>query len=156
MSLKMKKGNVQTTLSQILKSGRPAATYTSGRSMEPLLYEHKTYVILEPVKGILKKGDLPIYQRPDGIYVIHRLIDQGENWYYTRGDNCLRGEKIPKEWVLGIVTEIQRKGKIIHVTDKSYQCYVWYWGKIWPFRKFCYYLREVLYRFRERKDPKLL
>lgn len=130
-----------TTLAETLRAGRPAATYTSGSSMEPLLYAHKTYVILEPVQGALKPGDLPIYQRPDGIYIIHRLIRQGETWCYTRGDNCLYGETIPKAWILGVVTQIQRNGKIIRVTDRTYRSYVRLWSVLWP-------LRNLWYRFR--------
>lgn len=97
----MKDTSKTTTLAETLRAGQPAATYTTGCSMEPLLYERKTYVILQPVTGDLKPGDLPIYQRPDGVYIIHRLIRQGEGWCYTRGDNCLHGEKIPRDWILG-------------------------------------------------------
>lgn len=142
---------MKATLAETLRFGKCAATYTSGRSMEPLLYAHKTYVILEPIREELKKGDLPIYQRPDGVYVIHRLIEVGNAWCYTRGDNCLQGEKIPREWILGIVTEIQRNGKIIHVTDMKYRYYVKIWGMLWPIRKMWYRLRAVVNKFNHQK-----
>lgn len=147
----MKDTSKTTTLAETLRAGQPAATYTTGCSMEPLLYERKTYVILQPVTGDLKPGDLPIYQRPDGVYIIHRLIRQGEGWCYTRGDNCLHGEKIPRHWILGVVTQIQRNGKIIRVTDRGYRCYVRVWSLLWPLRKLWYLLRIRLHRLPGRK-----
>lgn len=136
----------KTTLAETLRAGQPAATYTTGCSMEPLLYERMTYVILQPITGALKPSDLLIYQRPDGVYIIHRLIRQGEDWCYTRGDNCLYGEKVPREWILGVVTQIQRNGKIIRVTDRTYRCYVLAWTILWPVRKLWYFLRAQLHR----------
>ena len=126
-----------TTIKDCLAAGKPAATYTTGVSMQPLLYEGKTYVIIMPLTRELKKGDLPIYIRPDGVYVIHRVIRTDEEYYYTRGDNCITYEKIPREWVLGEIVQIYRKGRVIKTTDAGYRLYVKVWGWIYPLR--CFY-----------------
>lgn len=115
------------TIAQQLKNGQTAMTFTKGVSMQPLLYEGKTHVILTPVTTKLKIGELPIYLRPDGKYVIHRLIKIDDTHYYTRGDNCITYEKVPKEWVVGVVSEIYRKGRYIKVTEKKYRLYVTFW-----------------------------
>lgn len=134
--------NETETIRQRLEQGLPAATYTRGVSMRPLLYQGKTHVILEPLSRELHPGELPIYLRPDGVYVIHRLIRIEENCYYTRGDNCMHGEKIPKDWVIGVVTEIYRKGKNIPVTSRGYRIYVAVWNAIFPLRWVYYFARK--------------
>ena len=130
----------KTTIREQLDKGKPVITYTSGRSMEPLLYEHETYVVIQSIpmlvgkKAELRIGELPIYLRPDGKYVIHRIIAITEDCYITRGDHCITSEKVPKEWVLGVVRQINRKGHLIQVTDRGYRLYVWFWIVNYPLR----------------------
>lgn len=102
--------------------------------MEPLLYHRSTRVVIWKAKGPLKKGDLPVYRRPSGQFVMHRIIRVDDSYYYTRGDNRIGLEPVPKDWVLGIVTEIYRKGRHIYVTDWQYRLYVKVWGFIYPVR----------------------
>ena len=48
--------------------------YTSvGDSMSPLIRENDLLVI-EPVKEPLKVGDIPLYKRDSGQYVLHRIV----------------------------------------------------------------------------------
>jgi hypothetical protein len=145
-----------TTLKEQLLAGKTVATHTSGVSMEPLLHEQKTHVMIQSIcqpdgsRKSLNKGELPIYLRPDGKYVIHRLIKEDGEYYYTRGDNCLTWEKIPKEWVLGVVVEIYRKGKNIKVTDKRYRQYVRLWMWSYPIRSMYYRVRIFWHRIARR------
>lgn len=142
--------NETESIRRRLEKGLPAATYTQGVSMRPLLYQGKTHVILSPLNRELKPGDLPIYLRPDGLYIIHRLIRIGEDYYYTRGDNCMHGEKIPKDWVIGEVTEIYRKGKNIPVTSRGYRIYVAVWNGVFPLRWVYYFARKCVKWLRAR------
>lgn len=145
----------QTTIKDQLAAGNPVATQTSGVSMEPLLYDHDTCAIIVRPDHELRPGELPIYLRPDGIYVIHRVIRVDKEHYYTRGDNCIRYEKIPKDWVQGVVIEIIRKGKHIRVTDCSYQAYVRIWNLIYPLRLIYYRFRGFAGRIKTRMKTKV-
>lgn len=130
-----------SSLEEQLRAGKTASAFTRGVSMQPLLYERKTHVILQPLQRELVPGDLPIYRTPEGVYVIHRLIGADASCYYTRGDNCITSEKVPKEWMLGIVTEIFRNGKYVKVTDRGYRIYVAVWMHTYPVRRIFYFLR---------------
>lgn len=125
---------MESPLAKEIVSGRPVVTMTSGDSMEPLLYHRSTRVVISKAEGPLKKGDLPVYRRPSGQFVMHRIIRVDDSYYYTRGDNRIGLEPVPKDWVLGIVTEIYRKGSHIYVTDWQYRLYVKVWGFIYPVR----------------------
>lgn len=112
--------------------------------MEPLLYSKETRVVVMNAKDKLKIGDLPLYRRPSGQFVLHRIIRADMENYYTRGDNRSGLEKVPKEWVCGVVTEIYRKEKHFSVKNKKYLGYVCIWNIIYP-------IRWIFYKIRARK-----
>ena len=113
--------------------------------MEPLLYHRSTRVVIRKAEGTLKKGDLPVYRRPSGQFVMHRIICADASHYYTRGDNRFGLEQVPKAWVLGVVTEIYRKKRHIYVTDWRYRLYVRTWSFLYP-------IRYLLHKGRMAKD----
>lgn len=135
--------NRQTPLEKEILSGKPVITLTSGDSMEPLLFHHSTRVVIVKAHFPLKKGDLPVYKRPSGQFVMHRIVDVKEPYYYTRGDNRYFKEEVPQEWILGIVKEIYRKDKHFMVSDWRYRIYVKVWNIIFPLRYLLYRVKQV-------------
>lgn len=63
-----------TSLEEELRSGKTCVSTTVGDSMEPMLRNRRDTIIIEPVHGRLKRYDLPLYRRPDGKYVLHRIL----------------------------------------------------------------------------------
>lgn len=133
----------KSSLEREILSGNPVVTFTCGDSMEPLLYHQNTRVVIQKANGKLKKGDLPVYRRPSGQFVMHRIIRVEDSCYYTRGDNRFGAERVPEEWILGVVTEIYRKNSHILVTDWRYRLYVTIWNLIYPIRYVFYRGRMV-------------
>lgn len=138
--------NELSPMEQELASGKPTMLITHGSSMEPLLYDTSTTVVAVRCEGDLLPGDLPLYKRPNGQYVLHRIIRVEDDAYYIRGDNQTGLERVPKTWVLGVVTAISRKGKEYSVTDTSYRFYVHFWNAIYPLRWFIYKCRALIRR----------
>ncbi len=136
--------NDYTSYEAQLNEGKTLTCFTVGDSMEPLLYNRKTHVFLRKAEGTLKRNDIPLYRRPTGEYVLHRIIRVGKDCYYIRGDNRVGLETVPKDWVLGVVTQIYRNGKYISVTDPGYRLYVFCLHLIYPFRWFCRGIRAKL------------
>ena len=118
---------------------------TVGTSMAPMLRNRRDRVVIRPVpEGMLKKYDLPLYRRPDGKYVLHRVIGVRQEYYIIRGDNTYRKEKVPVEWILGYVTEFYRNAKHIETTDKKDRAYARFWNCIFPVRFLWVKCRAVL------------
>lgn len=134
--------NRESSLEKEIATGHPVVLLTSGDSMEPLLYNRNTRVVVINKKD-LRKNDLPVYKRPTGQLVLHRIIKEDEKFFYTRGDNRCGLEQVPKEWVLGMVTEIYRKDHHFFVTNPFYRIYVYGWNLIYP-------LRWAIYKIRAR------
>lgn len=133
-----------TTYEEQLQAGETITCFTVGNSMEPLLYNRNTHVFVKKAEGNLHRNDIPLYKRPSGEYVLHRIIRVSEDHYYIRGDNRNYLEKVPKDWVFGVVTKIYRKGKYISVTDPGYRLYVFLWNLIYPFRRVYYVMMSRL------------
>ncbi len=72
---------------EVLKKNGTLIFTPGGTSMMPLLRHHENPVVLVPVEGRLKKGDVPFYKRADGQYVLHRILKVRKNSYDLCGDN---------------------------------------------------------------------
>lgn len=85
---------------------------TRGTSMLPLLRDGKDTAVLVSPPDRLKKGDVPLYRRADGQYVLHRVARvKDDGTFDARGDNQVVVEKgIPQSAVIALMTAVIRDG----------------------------------------------
>ena len=102
----------------IAEQGR--LVYTNvGDSMNPVIREGDLLVI-EAVKVPLKVGDVPLYKRNSGQYVLHRIVGIKNGKYSMKGDNRTSVETgIRDRHIIGVLTAIVRNGKTYPVDRKS-------------------------------------
>ena len=125
----MKKITMQELLPFIEEAFVNNKTFTipiTGTSMRPLLICGRDTVTLKKCTEKLKKGDLPLYRRKDGTFVLHRIVGFDKNGNYIMcGDNqFLKEYNIEDSQIIGVVTEITRNGKTFSVDSKKYKLYV--------------------------------
>lgn len=107
---------------------------TVGDSMQPMLRDRKNIVeIIKPPRP-LKRYDLPLYRRPDGKYVLHRILRVKKDTYITCGDNRYHRETVPKEWVVGVMSGYYKKEKYISEKSFKYRLYVHFWCDLFYLR----------------------
>lgn len=111
-----------------LKESEQIATLTSGCSMRPMLKEHRDIVIIERVKGDLKKGDVVLYPNFKDGFVLHRIVKIKQNNLVIRGDNNYFTEyDVKKADIIGVLKEFYQAGKHIDcTTNKGYRFYTFY------------------------------
>ena len=121
------------TFEELLNRDGYLAFTNKGVSMMPLLRQDQDIMLIEK-KGSnrCKKMDAVLFRRPGGsgtgAYVMHRILRVNpDGTYWIVGDNCISGETVAEENVLGILTGIVRDGKTIPVTDITYRLYVNTW-----------------------------
>ena len=119
--------------SELQKSG-VYASVTKGVSMRPLFKTNRDMVIIRKPTEELRRFDVALYKLPSGKYVLHRVIKVLPDKYVIRGDNTYSREYVPKEWVIGVLTEFNRKGKRTSVSNKGYRLYARLWNFIYPVR----------------------
>lgn len=113
----------RTIEEELNRTGRFLRT-TIGTSMEPMLKNRENIVVLEKAEGILKKYDVALYKRPNGQYVLHRVLKVRENDYIICGDNLWRKEIVPHEWVIACTSGYYKNGNFIPVDDRDYCKYL--------------------------------
>ncbi len=130
----------QTTKLDELESSGFIVIPIKGVSMRPLLYTDKSHVLIRKLEGKPKKNDVALYVRPDGVQVLHRIMDFDGDICLIRGDNTFVIERVPLSAVKGVMTSLWRgKGgklgqKEIRTTDLPYRLYVRFWNFIYPLR----------------------
>ncbi len=95
-----------------------------GDSMMPMLDQKCDSVKIVPVTAPLKKYDLPLYRRPNGQYVLHRIIALKKEYCITCGDNRWESERVPYEWIIGVTEGFFKNGNYVSSDDKEYGKYV--------------------------------
>lgn len=114
-----------------LAAGKSVQFSPKGISMLPMLRQEKDSVVLSPVPQKLRKYDLPLYQRDNGKYVLHRVIRAGET-YTCMGDNQFEEETgLRHEQMIGLVTAFYRGNRRITVSDPIY----WIYCRIWQYSR---------------------
>ena len=127
--------------------------YTNvGTSMMPLLREGRDVMIIERPEGRLKKYDVPLYIRPDGMYVLHRILKVLPNGYVICGDHCIRKEyNITDEHIIGVLTGIIRDGKTVSIDSFGYKLYYHLWCDFFPIKVFLLRLKAFIRRIFSKK-----
>ncbi len=90
--------------------------YTNvGNSMFPLI-KPRDLLVIEAVKKPLKVGDVPLYKRDSGQYVLHRIVEIDNGKYVMKGDNRTEVEReVADRQIIGVLTAIVRNGKTFAV-----------------------------------------
>jgi len=133
-------------ITESLAEGKSVRFYPHGTSMLPMLRQDIDSVVLSPINGKLKKFDVPLYQRENGKYILHRIIDVGST-YTCMGDNQFRPETgIRHSQMIAVITSFTRKDREIAVTALSYRIYCRLWHYTRPVRHFFYRLKGWLRR----------
>lgn len=136
-------------LLQLEKGGRANLTVT-GSSMYPMLRNCADSVELIPVTGRQKKGDIILYRRDNGQYILHRIIALTEEGYICCGDNQAEKEPVRQDQLLAAVEGFTRKGKVYTLGDPGYRLYTALWVGLFPVRRYLLALRRRLGRLRRR------
>ena len=120
-------------LLQLEQGGRAGLTVT-GRSMLPLLRAHRDKVELIPISDRQNKGDVILYRRENGRFILHRIVELTENGYICCGDNEAAREPVKHDQLLAVVDTLIRKGKRITKDTFCYKVYVALWVGLFPLR----------------------
>ena len=119
-----------------LAAGQTVRFSPRGISMLPMLRHGMDSVVLSPVPEQLRKYDLPLYQRDDGKYVLHRVVKAGQT-YTCVGDNQFDLEPgLRHDQMIALVTSFYRGDREYQVTAPVYRLYCRFWHITRPLRHF--------------------
>ena len=122
--------DVISLMREKLEAGQSVTFYPSGTSMLPFLREGRDAVTLSQAPKRLKKYDVPLYQRDNGQYVLHRVVRVGKT-YTCIGDNqYVKETGITHAQIIAVCTAITRDGKTIDANGFSWRTSARLWHSV--------------------------
>lgn len=107
-----------------LAAGGEVVFKPRGTSMLPLIRQGIDSVALILPNGP-KKGDIVLYRRANGQFVLHRIVGKKNREFIMCGDNqCVKERGITEKMMIGVVKRIARGGRQIMCTNFLYRAYV--------------------------------
>lgn len=124
-----------STLLALLEDGATQVSLpVSGTSMGPFLHPGDT-VILSAPEGKQKPGQVILYTRPDGRYILHRIMAvRSDGLCLVQGDNQLHPEPVAPHQIRAIATGAIRKGKHCRAGSILWWFYAHPWRLLAPLR----------------------
>lgn len=125
------------TVCQLLQQGQShVAVPVTGGSMTPFLHNGDT-VYLDLPESPLKKGDIVLYTRENGRYILHRIKKvNSDGSFIMVGDAQQALEYLPRrEMIHGRVSSARHKGKPIHPGQPRWWFYQHVWLWVVPIRR---------------------
>ncbi|MBE6599364.1 MAG: hypothetical protein E7638_07990 [Ruminococcaceae bacterium] len=128
-------GELSPLIREIVASGGKAELTVTGNSMYPMM-KHRVSMVRLCAPHEPKVGDIPLYQRNDGVYVLHRIVGMDEDGYICCGDNQCRLEKgIRREQIIAVVDEFKRTKRWRSCRSLPYRAYAWCRRVLRPMRR---------------------
>lgn len=119
-----------------LKEGGFTVFAVHGTSMQPFLKDRESKVRLEKPKEAPKKYDVIFYTRPDGSFILHRIVGIKDGGFVCRGDNQTENEfSVSFDRVIATVTQYDRKGIWRSMDGLSQRIFARFWVNTVLFRK---------------------
>ena len=151
--VQIKSSNYRTEL----EKNKVISFVPGGNSMWPTLKNRGQSVIVQLKTQRLKPFDVAFYQRTNGDFVLHRVIEVTDFGYMMCGDSQLNLERVEESQVFGVMQAFYRKDKLIEVTDPDYikEIQNWYGRKTRrKIRLKFFYLRNRIKKLFCKKEGK--
>jgi len=127
------------TICAVIAAGGEFMLYPNGKSMLPTIRPGKDAVLLSAPQD-LQAGDMILYRRKNGAFVLHRIVRiEADGTYTLRGDNQYYDEHgILHEQVIAKVDSFYRGKKKIFCTSRRHRFYLWRRRVSYPLRNFSF------------------
>jgi hypothetical protein len=124
-------------IEDLLAKGHTIQLHPEGYSMYPLFVPGRDEAVIAPVADRrLRRGDVVLYRRREGILVLHRICRVTAQGIYLVGDNQTQIEgPLAPDQVKGILVAIVRRGKRIESTQPVYVATSRAWLFLRPVRR---------------------
>lgn len=122
----------------LLKAGACIQIYPQGYSMYPFIDPRRDEVVLAGIEegSALRRGDVVLYRRENGMLVLHRIYKIGQDGLYLLGDHQTAIEgPVRREQVKGKMTGMVRDGRYMDVGNPGYRMLSVVWPWLRPARR---------------------
>ncbi len=126
---------VMEPLLALLEDTPAVPLVVSGSSMTPFLAPGRDTVYLSKITAPLRRGDMVLYRRRSGRYVLHRILRvEAESCTMVGDAQRIPEPGIRREQILAIVTAVRRKGKLLQKGSFWWVFFEKVWINLLPLR----------------------
>ena len=118
----------------VMEAGAAAPLVISGWSMSPFLVHGRDTVYLSKITRPLKKGDMILFRRETGDWVLHRILKAEDGVYTLIGDAQTWTEQVAHCQVYALVSAVRRKGKLLRTGNFLWAFFEHLWLRLIPLR----------------------
>ena len=138
---------------EFLAEGKNVTITARGNSMRPTLADSRDRLTLSPCDPHdLCVGDVVLYRRDSGGYVVHRIVEKEKDCFTMMGDCQANREKnIRTDQVLAKLTSFVRKGRAVSCADKGYLRFTRFWTGSYFWRRVYIRLYWALQKFKKTR-----
>lgn len=114
-------------IEETINSGTDVKLKVSGTSMYPLVGSRRDSVLLTKAEK-LEVGDVPLYKRDDGKFVLHRIVKIENGAYGMRGDFEQKIEyPVMPDAIIAVAKGFYRHERYISGDSFWYKVYKFFW-----------------------------
>jgi len=138
-------------LEEVVRTGGTVEITVTGNSMLPMLRNRKSRVRLSAADAV-QIGDVPLYRRENGAYILHRIVGTENGKYICCGDHQWKLEKgIGHDQIVAVMTHFSKGNRWVSCRNPLYRCYwkIWLWLR--PVRHCIDSVRRRIRRFFGKK-----
>lgn len=130
---------IDSVISEI-KNGGTVTMVGGGTSMKPFIESEKDKIVLSQIRDNkkIRVGEIYLYRRSNGRYAVHRVYSLKGNTVLMCGDSQITIEKIDKNDLIAIVTQVIKPPKTINCL--KFSCLL--------FSRFGMRYRQLKYRYK--------
>ena len=128
-------------LEEQLASGGRCLLPVTGSSMLPALRQGRDAAVLE--KRPVGRGDVILYRRENGAFILHRIVGERGGAWLCCGDNQWQSEAVPRDRVLAAVSAVRRGGAEWSVSRPAWRLWSALWVGLFPLRRPLIALRRL-------------
>lgn len=122
-------------LLELLDDAEALPLTVSGNSMTPFLVHERDIVYLSRVAGRLRRGDIALYRRSSGRFVLHRVVGVCDGEYVMLGDAQTKVERgIAESQICAKAVAVLRDGRMIREGDFTWRFFARVWTRVVPLR----------------------
>ena len=121
-----------------VSEGKTVTLTVKGNSMNPFIVHLRDRMTIGPWKDEnIRKGTVALVKDTRGNYVIHRIIKREKDTVVLLGDgNVGFTETATLDNIIGIMHNIDRKGRIWTPQSTLWRLYSWFWMTLTPLRRY--------------------
>ncbi len=121
-----------------VSEGKTVTLTVKGNSMNPFIVHLRDRMTIGPWKDEnIRKGTVALVKDTRGNYVIHRIIKRDKDTVVLLGDgNVGFTETATLDNIIGIMHNIDRKGRIWTPQSTLWRLYSWFWMTLTPLRRY--------------------